>query len=276
MCNFDSALTYQPIHLMSTTKPSIALNLGCPDLPRFVTDFPDLAIELMGGARTVRWVNAFGPNLLGPTVCRLFPTETLFGDWRGNVLLLAQDPMPASALRTLIAECKASGKPIESAWRHADRQLFGDKKGIKTNERLKYLVQKYLGGVGVVYGSASAHMLFDDGVGATYSQNLAGFYSEPLQTHLQRVLSWVVENMANITHVVCLGEKAWDLCVSTAGLDLSSDLDFKQCRDSGRMISAPIADKQLSLIPVHHPAARISKSEIEKNWELVSISTPSI
>jgi hypothetical protein len=261
---------------MSITKPSISVNLGCPDLPRFVTDFPDLAIEIKGGVSTVHWVNAFGPNLLGSTARRLFATETLFGDWQGNVLLLAQDPMPASALRTLIAKCRASGSPIEGAWRHADRHLFGDKKGIKTNERLKTLVQKYLGGVGVLYGSASAHMLFDDGVGATYSQNLTGFYSEPLQTHLQRVLSWAVQNMANITHVACLGEKAWDLCVSTAGLDLSSERDFKLCRDSGVKISASIADKQLSLIPVHHPAARISKSEIEKNWGLISVSPVSV
>ncbi len=211
-------------------------------------------------------MNAFGPDLLGPKVRQLYPTETLFGDWHGEVFLLAQDPMPASSLRRLISQCRNDGIPVGRAWRHADRHLYGDKKGVKTNENLKILAEKYIGHSAILYGSATAHMLYDDGVGDTYSQSLVGFYSEELQQHLQKVLSWVVSNMPNLKYIVCLGQKAWDLSVATSGKCSSSNQDFKSLRDSGGSVKIEISGRALNLIPTYHPAARVSVDRIERNW----------
>lgn len=241
-------------------------NSDCPKLPGFITDFPDLEIEVIGRAGKGRWVNAFGSDLLGPNVRQLFPTETMYGDWQSEILLLAQDPMPASSLRRLIGQCIERGVPIKNAWRHADRELFGDKKGLKTNENLRFLIEKYLGHSEILYGSATSHMLFDDGVGDTYSQTLTGFYSEKLQHHLRSVLLWVVSSMPNLKHILCLGEKAWDLSVATSDTVLPPQSNFRLLRESGIKVGVEIVGRPLNLLPMYHPAARIPRFTLEKNW----------
>jgi len=126
------------------------------------------------------WTNAF--HLL-PTNNRLYGTETLFGDWNSQVLLLLKDCGPTGELKLGITD------PHETnPWRHAQREL-GDKGGCRTNEGLVEFASILPGGK--LYGSATANMLYNE---EGWSRALKGFKSEPLQGFLQRVLQWVFQN----------------------------------------------------------------------------------
>jgi hypothetical protein len=116
--------------------------VGTPKLPEFILNYSGLKLSLDEEGKNVEWINAFSQNFLGCEVKNLYATETLFGDWDAEILLLAQDALPAAALLNLINLNLTNGLTRESAWRHADRIKFGDKKGWKTNSAIKNLMER--------------------------------------------------------------------------------------------------------------------------------------
>ena len=127
---------------------------------------------------------------------RFYATETLYGDWDAEVLLLAKDAAPAHVIYELF---KKEGK---DAWRHAQRRLW-DKGGVKTNERLDRLVKKFLPELhkdgNLLYGSALANLLFNE---PNWSRPLPGIKRGALFTHLGSMLKWVIEEMPNLRESV--------------------------------------------------------------------------
>jgi len=238
-----------------------------PIIPSFVYDFDGISISATKNQKAARWINAFSKEYLGKSTKNLFPTETLYGDWNGEILILAQDALPASALRELISTHIKNGDPKENAWRHANRELHQDKKGWRTNESLCILVKKYADGFGALYGSAATHLLYDDG-GSKYRQTLRGFKDAKLQNHLVAVLNWVISNMPNIKCIVCLGEKSWYLVNNAFNTNFVND--FQAIRKSEKHVVAVIADKEINIIPTYHPAARGSAQDREKNWSTLT------
>src|SRR5262245_25967632 len=81
---------------------------------------------------------------LCPTETRLFGTESLYGDWGGRVLVLAQDFGPMRMVLDRIASCNA--------------RPFSHKDGMRTNDRLQHLAGP-LCAAGLVYGSALGNLL---------------------------------------------------------------------------------------------------------------------
>ena len=237
-----------------------------PLIPSFILDFKGIEVIKSEAQVVSRWINAFNDEYLGGAAKNLYATETLFGDWNGEILILAQDALPASALKKIIQSHIEKGEPKEFAWRHANKEIHGDKKGWKTNESLRRLVTKYANGVGILYGSAAAHMLYDDG-SDNYRQVLRGFKDPQLMKHLTDVLSWVVGNMPNLKYIVCLGEKAWQVVNSSANTQYINN--FKYMREMKKHVFTSIANKQLTIIPTYHPMARASTAELESDWKVL-------
>jgi hypothetical protein len=181
----------------------------------------------------------------------LYGTETLFGNWSSRVLLLAKDWGPTSEL---LRALKAGDLP---AWRHAETG-----KGSRTNNRLKSLVT-ILGKEELLYGSATANMLYDD---SRWSRSLPGFYSGPLNQFLQRVLLWVTESMPNLKCIGCLGAQSWFLTCLTMGNFVRAS-NFQEYRDMKQPFEGRIGGKKLHAFPLYHPAARVSTDSMERGWE---------
>ena len=238
-----------------------------PKLPEFILNYDDLKVPSGDDGKDAEWVNAFSPKYLGPEVKRLYATETLFGDWDAEILLLAQDALPAAALTNLINSNLSNGLTRESAWRHADRVKFGDKKGWKTNETIKSLMDKYAPNQKALYGSAAAHMLYSDG-GLDYRQDLLGFKHPSLTAHLVQVLNWVVKNMHNLRLIMCLGEHAWR--ISNEAAMAGGAKKFVQYRNDGRVLDVLIEGRHITLVPAFHPMAIKTNHEKERSWKLLS------
>jgi hypothetical protein len=234
-----------------------------PQLPEFILSFEDLDLEINKSGQDVKWVNAFGPNLLGHEIHNLYATETLYGDWNSEILLLAQDALPAAALIALIEKNLSNGFTKESAWRHADRVRYGDKKGWRTNEALKRLMDKFAPGKNALYGSAAAHMLFSDG-GLNFRQNLVGFSNKILTEHLVQVLHWVILQMPNLKFIMCLGKQAWRISNLAANTHKLSE--FSAYRKDGAFIEVAILDRSIKIFAAFHPMAIKNRYEIENSW----------
>lgn len=247
--------------------------MNTPDLPDFILNFHSVNVAGLSKESSIRWINIYDDEYLGRNVKNLFATETLYGDWDGEVLVLAQDALPALALRNIINFHLNRGDEREVAWRHADKIKYGDRKGIKTNTTLVKLKDKYLNSTKVLYGSATAHMLYEELLydsngnrisAPSYRQSLKGFYDPKLQAHLIKVLKWVVSNMPNIKAILCLGNKAWELSIKTSTTKVGSE--FVDARKTCNSISIDIDGKKVQLIPAYHPTAIIKSVVMEKNW----------
>jgi hypothetical protein len=247
--------------------------MNTPDLPNFILNFESILVESPFKNSSARWINVFDEEYLGRNARNLFATETLFGDWDAEVLVLAQDALPALALKNIINFHLNRGDKRELAWRHADKIKYGDRKGIKTNTTLVKLKDKYLNSTKVLYGSATSHMLYEEylfdssgerNYDPNYRQTLKGFYNPKLQTHLIDVLKWVIKNMPNLKAILCLGNKAWDLTKKTSSNFVDSE--FNKMRINATSISVKIENKEIQLVPAYHPAAIVKNDVMEKNW----------
>jgi len=208
------------------------------------------------------WTNVFA---LVPSNNRLYGTETLFGDWGGQTLLLAKDGAPTPVIRAL--RDKGESQP----WRHADRKL-GDAGGWRTNESLADAAAAISGGK--LYGSATANLLLDD---PRWSRKLPGVCTPgPLRDYLKRVLTWVLESMPYVSRIACLGEEAWSLTSEVLGRpDLSKD--FSRYRGSHEPMTGTCAGKQLSAFALFHPAARVSNEAKRECWTaMLESSVPAV
>ncbi len=125
-----------------------------------------------------------------PEETRLYGTESLFGDWDGELLVLGQN-----------FSCTDT---IEQGIDDGRYRVYAHNPAMITNRSLEL----YTRGIdcGVVYGSALAGMIK---VGD--SNSLLPAWSH-MRSHLCRVLRFTIENMHNLTGIACLGSVAWELC----------------------------------------------------------------
>ena len=119
---------------------------------------------------------------------------------------------------------------------------------MRTNRVLQRLAQP-LEPVGLLYGSALANLLRDDGRFCGTLPNRA----EAL-TYGAEVLRFVVSHMPRLQRVVCLGAEAWECACSATGLTG----DWKEHRDSGRPLG--------QLVAAYHPSARVSRGKFLAGW----------
>jgi hypothetical protein len=171
---------------------------------------------------------------LCPDDTRLFGTESLYGDWGGQVLLLAKDFGPSRILRARIV----GGDP--RPYRHEP--------GMLANVRLRELAAP-AEGLGLLYGSALANLLRDDGrvSGALPNREQALAYGA-------QVARFVVERMPALRRVVCLGLEAWEVACAALGLEG----DWRAHRDSGEPLGP--------LVAAFHPSARVARERMEGPW----------
>ncbi|MGH7287592.1 MAG: hypothetical protein ACREI8_06185 [Myxococcota bacterium] len=174
---------------------------------------------------------------LCPGETRLFGTESLYGDWGGRVLLLAKDFASSCFVRRRIE----GGEP--RPYRHECRMI--------TNRRLVELARP-LEELGLLYGSALANLLRDDGkiTGALPNRAEALEYGA-------RVLRFVLAHMPARRWVVCLGDDAWDCATRALGLEG----DWRARRESAEPLGP--------LVAAFHPAARVSRERLSKPWKML-------
>ncbi|GGZ35887.1 hypothetical protein [Asticcacaulis endophyticus] len=155
--------------------------------------------------------NVFEMGIDPPTV---YGTEQLFGDWKGELLLVAQDFAPAHEVEALIA----IGLSAEKVYRHND----GDgryRTGYRTNSRLlKFLGRNrsdLLGtnasASGILYANACFFLKH-----GTTSDPLKDFrLGHPAFEGSVKVLSYVIKKMTNLKAIVCLGGVPYKMMLST-------------------------------------------------------------
>jgi hypothetical protein len=185
---------------------------------------------------------------LVPSETRLYGTESLYGDWQGRLLVLAKDFACSELVRKRI-------KGIDPRpYRHEPR--------LRTNIRLQRLVGDLAAGpdparCGVLYGSAAACLLRDDG-------HMSGRlpHRHAMLQFGARVLRWVREQMGSLRAIMCLGEEAW-LCASGA---LRVTDSWADCRDSAR---PAVTWDGICLVAAYHPAARMGGDAHAAAWTLL-------
>jgi len=246
-----------------------------PQIPPEFIEQKDIEIKYKkkGEEKSAFWRNAFSEKLLGANIDRFYPTETLYGDWDGEVLFLAQDALPAPLLKKYIEDFRKKGIPISETWVHADRDnpnLKNLDKSIKpggfiTNDNLRKFKEKYIGSKGALYGSAAANMLFDNGT--TKMRGATGFNHPDFQEYMQSVLEWVVKSMSNLKTIFCLGVEACQ--VSSSFLDLD-----KKDRNKNFIGEPPkrakIGTKEIDLIHCYRPRHFYHPKfaqKVERSWE---------
>lgn len=166
---------------------------------------------------------------------KLFCTETLFGDWDGQTLLLAKDAAPA---KVIMARVEAGEL---DPWRHGVRGR--DPMGYQTNEQVEELAGYFTGSN--LYGSALAHLLKED---ERTSSSLADFTSGRLHNHLKRVLEFVVQDMSKLRAIVCLGNEAHGLVSSCPGGHSVASLPVGGCGE------CVLFERQVLVGRLYHPS----------------------
>jgi hypothetical protein len=153
------------------------------------------------------YTNVFDLGIDPPTI---FGTESLCGDWNGELLLLAKDFAPKEEVQALIAK----KLPAEKIYRHND----GDgryRTGKRTNRRLMKIVYgdpelndgRHALTCGAVYGSACFFLKH----GST-SDPLKHFWpGNPVFEGSKRVIEHSCNVMKNLKAVVCLGDDSFKL-----------------------------------------------------------------
>ncbi|TPL79877.1 hypothetical protein FJ950_27060 [Mesorhizobium sp. B2-3-14] len=182
-------------------------------------------------------LNFVNPLQIGIDGPNLFGTETLCGDWNGDLLLLAQDFAPADEVRAVLKKHGSKG-----AWRHND----GDGRygiGMITNEN----ICRHLNSIGrnvdlagrksfdsgVLYGNAS-FFLKEGNVSPTNGVRA----SAP-------VFQFVIENMRKLRVVACLGKPAFEGVMGWLG----SSADWRLHMNARK----PVRHGQLSIFALAHP-----------------------
>lgn len=139
-----------------------------------------------------------------PNEKKLYGTETLFGDWDGELLILLQD----FSTRKEVARRITVGDP--NPYRHDPT--------IRTNRRLEVLAAPFRKGgdhrtCGILYGSALVGLLKE---GDSLSSGLGRWHS--VLEYAQKVLLWTLGQMPNVKKVACCGKIAWETATTAHGL----------------------------------------------------------
>ena len=174
---------------------------------------------------------------LCPDEPHLYGTEDLFGEWDGEVLLLAKDYGPSWLLR------KRMKRP--------DLRPYGYESKMRANVRLRQLVAPIVG-VRFLYGSALANLLRkDDRVsGALPNRNQAVEYGT-------RVTRWVIEHMPRLTWIVCMGEESWEVACKAEGRTWREG-EWRERRGKGEPLGR--------LVAAFHPSARVKIEQMAPPW----------
>jgi len=196
-----------------------------PTIPSWIREF-----------RTPAYTNIYE---LCPEETRLFGTESLYGDWSAEVLLLAKDFAPRRIVEQRLAE--GESRPF----RHAPE--------MKTNRMLQRYAEPF--GDCLLYGSALAGLLRNDGkVRGSLPDRAA------VMPWAARVLDFTIQNMPNLKAVACLGADAWD-CTRRA-LELPAH-DWK----TRRLEQRPVLVRGLQLHALAHPSTFPGgRATVEADW----------
>jgi hypothetical protein len=154
-----------------------------------------------------------------PNESRIFGTESLYGDWDAEILLLAKDFAPWHFIKHRIdigsrafrasCPCKDGGKAM----------------GVSTNRNLvSKLIPELTQETRLLYGSVCGGLMRNDG---KTSGRLPDW--ESVRTDYAAVLiDFVIGHLPNLKFVVAMGKEAWDAVSATAG----SAVKFADSRDS--------------------------------------------
>jgi len=154
---------------------------------------------------------------LCPDETRLYGVESLYGDWDGEVLLLAQDFAPRQLVLDRIADPN-------------DRRPFRHSPKVPTNTNLQQLADPLR--CGKLYGNALGGLLRNSD-----SDALPSLRDDT--AHLLKVLRFACEHMPNLRGIACLGTVAWDLCTEAfgiAGADRTEHMNERRSVDVGGVL----------------------------------------
>ncbi|MEZ5977485.1 MAG: hypothetical protein R3F34_04625 [Planctomycetota bacterium] len=194
-----------------------------PKLPRWVRE-----PEVPGYASAHR---------LLPDEPRLYGTESLFGDWSGQVLLLSTMFAPAAHVRARLRAGDPRPYAHDPNW-PSHRLLLELARPIEWN--------------GLLHGAALANLLREGG------RRTAGRpHTHEALEHGVAVTRFTVEHMPNLEWIVCLGELAWNVAARAVGVEGR----WSRFRDAGRTLGP--------LVPAFNTSARVPRDRIDDAWRTV-------
>lgn len=167
-----------------------------------------------------------------PDETHLYGTEDLYGDWGGEVLLLAKDAGASSNF--LPASRGGSGW----AWVHNPAR--------RTNRNLVPLAEQLP--CGKLYASILACLLRNDD-----QESGPIFLDDRVRAFVKRVLLWTLEQMPRVRSVAVLGGDSWR--ESMRALDLRQEgREWKARHLSGEPVEVRVAGKRIEFFALNHPA----------------------
>lgn len=206
-----------------------------PPLPSWIRNY-----------RTRCYTNVYA---MCPAERRLYGTESLYGDWSAELLLLAKDFGPSGLVRGRIRAGET--RPFRHTdWRREPRHTLG----AKSNRTLYRLAERIP--CRKLYGSALAGLLRDDGAGS----GTLGDRRE-IEPYVGRVLRFALAHLPNLRAVACLGRDAWDFALG--GLGLGQE-DWRVSRARRR----PVMFGGVRLFALAHPRGMPGKAEtVLGDWD---------
>lgn len=188
---------------------------------------------------------------LCPDEVRLYGTESLFGDWDAELLLLAKDFAPSTLVRRRLGE--GDTRPFH----HTDWIRDPRAPGAATNRNLHRLAGRL--DCRKLYGSALAGLLRDDDRVSGPLPDARG-----IGTYVRDVLRFTVTQMPNLRAIACLGEDAWRWALRTFDV---ANIDWSDQRESRR----PIEAKELLLFALPHPSRMPGGTEtVLADWDAMA------
>jgi len=189
--------------------------------------------------------NIYEPDFC-PNETRLYGTESLYGDWNGELLLLAKDFAPSNLIRERLA--RGESRP----YHHTDSN--SQELGRKTNIQLCRCVERFEINCGKLYGSAYACLLRDDNCGSGTLRT-----SAQIKWFIRRALLFTEAQMPNLNVIACLGEDAWK-CATEAhdqpGLAWGA---YRTARQSVTVVVPN--ERKIKLVAMRHPSRPYSLTD---------------
>jgi hypothetical protein len=188
---------------------------------------------------------------LQPDETRLYGTESLYGDWDAQLLLLAKDFAPSRLIHKRIDAGEA--RP----YHHTDWIKEPCAPGAATNRNLHHLAHQIA--VPKLYGSALAGLLRDDG---KVSGSLADMTE--LGQFISEVLNFTIRHMPNLRAIACLGADAWSCATAALGCP---DADWRQHREARQ----PLTVNGTVLFALAHPSRMPGgKTKVQSDWDAMA------
>lgn len=203
---------------------------GTPQLPDWLRSF-----------RTPNYTNIYE---LIPEENRLYGTESLFGDWDAEVLLLAKD----FGTSQLVRERMAAGD--SRPYRHEDKPRH---LGYLTNRNLLEFATP-LGGT-LLYGSAMVGLLRNDGETSGWLRDRSA-----VKEFVTAALQFTLTNMPRLRAVACLGVDAWSFSAQLFDTDPQAWAVQRESR-------APHMHGSVAIFALTHPSRQTGgKLKVLQNW----------